>query len=82
MAEKRMLRRFREAYSKGTENEDILILMAKAEWMMRTGHTSYEWDELPLGDVELLTTHYQFTREREREDMKTAIAMAFQKKGQ
>ena len=77
-----MLRRFREAYSKGSENEDILILMAKAEWMMRTGHTSYEWDELPLGDVELLTTHYQFTREREREDMKTAIAMAFQKKGQ
>ena len=77
-----MLRRFREAYSKGTENEELLILMAKAEWMMRTGRTSYEWDELPLGDVELLTTHYQFTREREREDMKTAIAMAFQKKGQ
>ena len=82
MAEKRMLRRFREACSKGTENEELLILMAKAEWMMRTGRTSYEWDELPLGDVELLTTHYQFTREREREDMKTAIAMAFQKKGQ
>ena len=44
MAEKRMLRRFREAYSKGTENEELLILMAKAEWMMKTGHTSYEWD--------------------------------------
>ena len=82
MAEKRMLRRFREAYSKGTENEELLILMAKAEWMTRTGHTSYASDELLLGDVELLTTHYQFTREREREDMKTAIAMAFQKKGQ
>lgn len=82
MAEKRIMRRFREAYSKGTDNEDILISMAKAEWMMNGGHTSEEWDELPLGDVELLTVHYQFTRDRYREDMKNAIGLAFSKKGQ
>lgn len=81
MAEKRIMRRFREAYSKGTDNEDILISMAKAEWMMNGGHTSEEWDELPLGDVELLTVHYQFTRDRYREDMKNAIGLAFSKNG-
>jgi hypothetical protein len=74
-----MLRRFREAYTKGSDNEDILTLMAKAEWMMNTGHTSAEWDELPLGDVQLLTAHYQFVRDREREDTRIGIGLAFQK---
>ena len=83
LAEQRALKRLKDAYMKGTSNEEILVFMAKAEWMLNTGHTSAEWDELPIGDVRIMTLHYQFSKLTDVEKMKAGVAGAFsgKKKG-
>lgn len=70
---------FREAYSKGTKNQEIIELMARAEWMLNTGKTSYEWNELPLSDVQLLVAHYSYKRESFSRDVANGVALAFSK---
>ena len=82
LAEQRAIKRLKDAYIKGTSNENVLALMAKAEWMMRTGHTSAEWEELPAGDMQLIVLHYQFSKMSDRTNIQCAIAEAFgSKKG-
>lgn len=79
LAEQRAINLFREAYSKGTKNQEIITLMAQADWMLHTGKTSYEWGELPMSDVQLLTAHYAFKRESFARDVANGVALAFSK---
>lgn len=83
LAEQRAIKRLKDAYIKGTSNEEVLALMTKAEWMLNTGHTSAEWDELPAGDVGIMILHYQFSKLTDVEKMKAGVAGAFngKKKG-
>lgn len=53
--------------------------MAQADWMLHTGKTSYEWRELPLSDVQLLTAHYAYKRESFSRDVANGLALAFSK---
>lgn len=80
MAEQRALNLFREAYSKGTKNQEIITLMAQADWMLHTGKTSYEWGELPLSDAQLLIAHYMYKRESFARDVANGVSLAFSKK--
>lgn len=80
MAEKRAMNLFHDAYTKGTSNQEIITLMAQADWMLHTGKTSYEWRELPLSDVQLLTAHYAYKRESYARDVANGVAIAFSNK--
>lgn len=80
MAEKRAMNLFHDAYTKGTSNQEIITLMAQADWMLHTGKTSYEWRELPLSDVQLLTAHYAYKRESYARDVANGVAIAFSSK--
>ena len=71
---------FHDAYTKGTSNQEIITLMAQADWMLHTGKTSYEWRELPLSDVQLLTAHYAYKRESYARDVANGVAIAFSNK--
>lgn len=44
----------------GGKNVDpeVITLAVKAEWMMNGGRSSYDWDELSISDVKLLTIYY------------------------
>ena len=53
--------------------------MAQADWMLHTGKTSFEWRELPMSDVQLLTAHYAFKRESFARDVAKGVALAFSK---
>lgn len=79
MAEKRAINLFHDAYKKGTSNQEIITLMAQADWMLNTGKTSYEWNELPMSDVQLIVTHYIYKRESFSRDVANGVAMAFSK---
>ena len=72
---------FHDAYTKGTNNQEIINLMAQADWMLNTGKTSYEWNELPVSDVQLLVAHYVYKREAFSRDVASGVAQAFTKKG-
>ena len=54
--------------------------MAQADWMLHTGKSSYEWNELPLSDIQLLTAHYTYKRESFSRDVANGVALAFSKK--
>ena len=53
--------------------------MAQADWMLNTGKTSYEWNELPLSDIQLLTAHYAYKRESFARDVASGVVLAFSK---
>ena len=71
---------FHDAYVKGTKNQEIINLMAQADWMLHTGKTSYEWNELPLSDVQLLVAHYAYKREAFARDVASGVSLAFNSK--
>ena len=39
-------------------NPEITELSVMAKWMMNTGKTSADWDELPVCDVQLMVVDY------------------------
>ena len=80
MAEKRAMNLFHDAYTKGTSNQEIITLMAQADWMLNTGKTSYEWNELPMSDIQLLVSHYAYKREAFSRDVANGVALAFNNK--
>lgn len=71
---------FHDAYTKGTKNQEIITLMAQADWMLHTGRTSYEWNEMPISDIQLLVAHYAYKRESFSRDVANGVGLAFSKK--
>ena len=83
MAEQRAMNLYHDAYTKGTKNQEIIALMAQADWMLNTGKTSYEWNELPMSDTQLIIAHYAYKRESFARDVANGVAIAFNgKKGE
>ena len=43
--------------------------MYKAEWMVMTGKTSEDWDNLPLSDVKLIMVYLSAKRQAQKNDL-------------